>query len=70
MEEREAWKAEIMKYYRQSWYKRVLRLMAANVGDGGDVEKMIDGFCANADPAENWREVECRPSVMRIKLSF
>lgn len=56
--ERQAWIAEIIKYYEKGWYKLVLRLMAANVGDNGDVVKMIDGFCANADPAENWREVE------------
>ena len=56
--ERQAWLAAIVKYYEMGWYKRVLRLMAANVGDNGDVVKMIDGFVANADPAENWREVE------------
>lgn len=58
VEERQAWKEEIMRYLEKGWYKRVLRLMAANVGDKGDVEAMIDGWCANADPMENWREVE------------
>lgn len=58
MEEREAWKAEIMKYLEKGWYKRVLRLMAANIDAGGDVEKMIDGFCAGTAPTGNWREVE------------
>ena len=58
MEERQAWKEEIMRYLEKGWYKRVLRLMAANVGDKGDVAAMIDGFCANADPADGWREVE------------
>lgn len=58
VEERQAWKEEIMRYLAKGWYKRVLRLMAANVGDKGNVESLIDSFCANADPAENWREVE------------
>ena len=56
--ERQAWLAEIVKYYEKGWYKRVLRLMTANVGDNGDVAKMIEGFCANADPMDGWREVE------------
>lgn len=58
MEERAAWKAEILKYLEKGWYKRVLRLMAANIDAGGDVEKMIDGFCAGTAPTGNWREVE------------
>ena len=33
MEEREAWKAEIMRYLEKGWYRRVLRPMAVNVAE-------------------------------------
>ena len=51
------WKAAIMELIQKGWTKRALMMMAANVGDEGDVETMVDNFCANADPAENWREI-------------
>lgn len=54
MNEREAWEAAIKEYLARGWYRRVLLLMAYNVGDGGDIEKMIDGYVANADPADDW----------------
>ena len=31
-------------------YKRLVYLMAANVGDQGDIMSLIEGFAANADP--------------------
>lgn len=55
MEEKKAWEAAIKENLEKGWYKRVLRLMAYNVGDGGDIAAMIDGFTANADPADDWR---------------
>ena len=54
LKEREAWRAEILKAYKRGHYRRALLLMSANVGDDGDVERMIDGFCENATPA-SWR---------------
>lgn len=55
MEEKKAWEAAIKENLAKGWYRRVLQLMAYNVGDGGDVEKMVDGFASNADPADDWR---------------
>lgn len=56
MEEKKAWEAAIKENIAKCWYRRVLQLMAYNVGDGGDIEKMVDGFVANADPADDWRD--------------
>ena len=57
MEEKKAWQSAIMELIQKGWYKRALMLMAANVGDNGDIETMVDNFVANADPTENWREI-------------
>ena len=55
LKEREAWRAEILKAYKRGHYRRALLLMSANVGDDGNVESMIDGFCENASPVSNLR---------------
>ena len=31
-------------------WERLVKLMAANVGDKGDIMSLIEGFTANADP--------------------
>ena len=55
--EKESWRAAIVKHWRAGHYRKALRLMAANVGDNGDVVSMIENFCENTDPAEDWKEV-------------
>ena len=55
LKERDEWRADILKAYKRGHYRRALLLMSANVGDEGNVESMIDGFCENASPVSNWR---------------
>lgn len=54
-ERRQEWHRDIVKHYARGHYRRALILMAANMGDRGDVMGMIENFCANADP---WPEMK------------
>lgn len=49
---RATWKAKMIDLAKKEDYAGVLRLMAKNVGDKGNILSLIDGFCANADPQE------------------
>lgn len=55
-EERRAWQEAMLKAARANDYEMLVRLMANNQGDRGDVEMLIDNFVANCDPADGWRE--------------
>lgn len=55
-DERREWQDAMLTAARNGDYAELARLMAANVGDNGDIMSMIDGFAANCDPAANWRE--------------
>lgn len=55
-EERHEWQEAMLTAARNGDYAELVRLMAANCGDNGDIESMIGGFVANCDPAPNWRE--------------
>lgn len=49
---RAAWKEEMKALAKMGDFAGVLRLMAANVGDKGNVFSLIDNFAENADPWE------------------
>lgn len=50
MNRRAAWKAEMKSLAEKGDFTGVLRLMAKNYGDRGDVFSLIENFTANADP--------------------
>ncbi len=47
---RATWKAKMIDLAKKEDYAGVLRLMAKNYGDRGDVFSLIENFTANADP--------------------
>ena len=49
---RAAWKEEMKALAAKGDFAGVLRLMANNCGDRGDVLSLIDNFAENADPWE------------------
>ena len=49
---REAWKNRLLELARKKDFEGVLRGMAENVGDEGDIELLIMNFCENADPMD------------------
>ena len=49
---RNAWKKEMIGLAEKGDFAGVLRLMARNCGDRGDVFSLIDNFAENADPLE------------------
>ena len=55
LKERDEWRAAIKAAYIDGKYRRMIRLLAANVGDAGDVWKFIDNFTENASPSAGWR---------------
>ena len=55
-EEREAWQDAMLTAAQDGDYAELVRLMANNCGDNGDIESMIDNFVSTCDPAPNWRE--------------
>lgn len=55
-EEREAWRDAMLTAAQDGDYEMLVRLMANNQGDRGDVEMLIDNFVSTCDPADGWRE--------------
>ena len=55
-DERREWQEAMLTAARNGDYAELARLMSANCGDKGDIESMIDSFCATVDPCANWRE--------------
>lgn len=55
-EERRAWQDAMLGAARAHDYEMLVRLMANNQGDRGDVEMLIDNFVSTCDPADGWRE--------------
>ena len=56
--EQESWRKAMKKAWRAGDAEKVLRLMAQNAGDGGDVEKLIESFSWEVEvPLPSWREV-------------
>lgn len=47
---RKEWKDEMKSLAEKGDFAGVLRLMAKNYGDRGDVFSLIENFTANADP--------------------
>lgn len=56
MEKKQEWKEAIMAAVARGDYQTAMRYMARNFGDKGDIQGMIENFCENADPVDNWRE--------------
>lgn len=55
-DEKREWQEAMLTAARNSDFAELTRLMAANVGDNGDIESMIDGYAATVDPCANWRD--------------
>ena len=55
--EKEAWRHAILKAWRSGHYRRVLLLLAKNVGDEGDVPEFLRNVKENMDPCEGWSAV-------------
>ena len=55
-EERRAWQDAMLGAAQDGDYEMLVRLMANNQGDRGDVEMLIDNFVSTCDPADGWRE--------------
>ena len=49
---REAWKNRLLELARKKDFEGVLRGMAENIEDEGDIELLIVNFCENADPMD------------------
>ncbi|MBQ8698611.1 MAG: hypothetical protein IJ521_06400 [Schwartzia sp.] len=49
---REAWKERLLELARKKDFEGVLRGMAENIEDEGDIELLIVNFCENADPMD------------------
>ena len=50
--QREAWKNRLLELARKKDFEGVLRGMAENIEDEGDIELLIVNFCENADPMD------------------
>ena len=54
---RAEWIAAATEAARKRDYERLVRVLAANVGDLGDLESFVNNFTSNADPADTWKSM-------------
>lgn len=55
IKERTEWRDTILEKFYAGEYHKVLFLMAYNYGEHGTVVDMIERYCDNADPMDDWR---------------
>ena len=49
MTQKEQWKADCMAAYESGNFERLVYLLAANVGDNGNIETWIDNLVSETD---------------------